>query len=412
MNLLSFFQSLPVCRNKFAVAVCLSAVAVRLAALLFYDGVSQDYYWEYGEIAKNVKNGKGYALWYYEGEHLEHRYSAATRPHTSAYMPPGYPAVLLPFLAIDNISLRNFIFYGLQALLIVPAIMCLWRLSLRLFGRQAAQIAVLSLAFLPEFIYSSLSAGPTALYHLFTLMLLSMLVRRNEISVKTIIFWGILCGTTIYLRSEFALYSISLFFIFALRLGIKCACTFGAVVILLIAPWQIRNYINFGRVIPMTTSSGLNLYRGHNPEFIGSWGDSVMIREIAKYKNAPDFEVKMNDIYLCEAAKFILKHPLQEARYTLEKITHLWLLNPSDKRTLHPAYIVPWIVTLCCFAVGFFIKPNKFYDAIPLYIFWGASTVVCIIFFALPRYQILLKPAILPFAAAGALKIYYFFSKK
>jgi hypothetical protein len=33
-------------------------------------------------------------------------------------------------------------------------------------------------------------------------------------------------------------------------------------------PWPLRNYIVFKKIIPLTTSSGINLYRGHNEDGI------------------------------------------------------------------------------------------------------------------------------------------------
>lgn len=157
----------------------------------------------------------------------------------------------------------------------------------------------------------------------------------------------------------------------------------------------------------MTTSSGLNFYRGHNLEYVGSWGDSTMMREIATYRDSPVFEVNMNDVYLREALRSISDKPTREFAYTFAKLFHLWLFNPDDRRALHPAYLAPWSILLGCFIIGLFTKRLFTADAMPLLLFWVAGTVVCVIFFALPRYQTLLKPALLPVAAVGAEKLWH-----
>ena len=50
--------------------LCVLAVIVRVLFCVIFVDLNRDDYWEYGEIAKNIKHGKGYSLWWYDGEKM------------------------------------------------------------------------------------------------------------------------------------------------------------------------------------------------------------------------------------------------------------------------------------------------------------------------------------------------------
>ena len=87
---------------------------LRISAVLFLGDFKSNYYWEYGEIAKNIVNGNGYTLFYIEDAKIKHLYNENVEPAKSAYMPPGYVCFLLPFMLIDNIEFRNILIYFIQ----------------------------------------------------------------------------------------------------------------------------------------------------------------------------------------------------------------------------------------------------------------------------------------------------------
>ena len=177
------------------------------------------------------------------------------------------------------------------------------------------------------------------------------------------------------------------------------------IIILIILPWQVRNFVVFDKVIPLTTSSGLNLYRGHNPYDIGVWGDDSLFAQIRSVRNAEDFEVKMNNIYLESAFTSIKENPDKEIVYPFIKLYNLWIINTSDNRTFNIIYLIPWVVFLLFSVYGLFNsgqwKVHKF-----SYLYFIFFSIVAIIFFALPRYQTMMKIALVPFAALGVEMLY------
>ncbi len=386
--------------------VCVAAVAVRFLFFAFFADMRLDYYWEYGELAKNILHGKGYSLWHYVGDSQEHLYSDTANPHISAYMPPAYPLYLLPFMAVGNILFRNWLIYGIQILSVIPTIIFLYEITKILYGKTAALVASWFMGLLPEFIYASTTAGPTLFYHAILLWLMWKLLQYPAINFRQAALFGVVSAGAIYLRGDFALFGLALAILFVKHSGWKKAMLYIAAMSIMLLPWQIRNYIAFNRFIPLTTSAGLNFYRGHNPEFIGSWGDSTIIKDIAAYKNSSDYEIIMSDIYYRAAIKSMRINHKKEIENTLKKMFNLWIINPADNRAFNPAYLIPWLALIILFIIGIFAQNNNYFILKPFFLYWLASTVTSVIYFALPRYQTLLKPTLLPFAAAGALHLW------
>ena len=93
-------------------------IIIGIAARIIFAAVFIDFedvnYWEYGEIAKNVIEGKDYSLFYFSGGGLEYLYAPESNPFPSAYMPPGYTYFLLPFVAIEGNVLRNILIFSMR----------------------------------------------------------------------------------------------------------------------------------------------------------------------------------------------------------------------------------------------------------------------------------------------------------
>jgi hypothetical protein len=178
------------------------------------------------------------------------------------------------------------------------------------------------------------------------------------------------------------------------------------IIILIILPWQVRNYVVFDKIIPITTNSGLNLYRGHNPYGISVWADDSLNAQIRSVRNEEDFEVKMNDIYLESAFTSIKENPDKEIVYPFIKLYNLWIINTSDNRTFNIIYLIPWVVFLLFSVYGLF-KSGSWNVHRFSYLYFIFFSIVAIIFFALPRYQTMMKIALVPFAAMGVEMLYY-----
>jgi hypothetical protein len=189
-----------------------------------------------------------------------------------------------------------------------------------------------------------------------------------------------------------------------LRRG-RQALVLVAGLVMLQGPWIGRNAVTFGEFVPTSTSSGLNLFRGHNADEYGAWTNESIEREIARLPVERDYELRMNDIYVRYATEHMRSHPGDEILSLGKKMAYLWILNPLEPRSRSPFYVVPWAGMLVLVILGVRTCRRQLKVHMPLALFLLSSTLVALVFFVLPRYQTMMKVALVPFAAAGCLRV-------
>jgi 4-amino-4-deoxy-L-arabinose transferase-like glycosyltransferase len=395
-------------KNKI-IAIVLLAFIIRVAAVLIYADFKNDYYWEYGEIAKNIKNGNGYSLFYLENSSLEHKYNDEAEPFKSAYMPPGYVYYLLPFIHIESKEFRNAAILFSHILISTATIYLLFLFTRKLFNETAALLASFIAAILPEFIYAVLSFTPTIIYHFLIISLMLVLLRYDSGKSK-IVIPAFLIALIIYFRSEFILFFILFLLLLFILKQYKNLILAAAIVFVMLAPWSIRNYLTFNEFIPMSSSFGLNLYRGHNPYQPGAWGEKRDYATIA-LTSGNRFEAELNKIYYNDAIKFIKENPAGAVKNIFIKQIYLWLYYPLDARTTNYFYIFPSLFLFIFFIIGILLSidySRKKY----IYLFLLYSGMVAALFFPLTRYQTMMKIIMIPFSAWGLEQIFSMIKRK
>lgn len=388
------------------IIIVLSLIGKLLFVFIFINLNDLEYY-EYGDIANNLYQGHGYSL-LHEIDKAGNDLNRSVEPNISAYMPPGYVFYLYPFFAISDTIVRNLLIIFSQILISCLLIFLVYKFTREYFSETSALIAAAITGFLPEFVFAHTHIQITLFYHIGIVALLLQLYKLNsyKINFNAIIIIGIIFGSLILFRSEILLFATIIIIYLINKRDFKESVIIMGIIILIILPWQVRNYIVFDKIIPITTSSGLNLYRGHNPYDIGEWGDDSLFAQIRSVRNEEDFEVKMNDIYLESAFTSIKENPDKEIVYLFIKLYNLWIINVSDNRTFNIFYLIPWVVLLLFSVYGLF-KSGSWDVHKFSYLYFIFFSIVVIIFFALPRYQTMMKIALVPFAAAGVEIFYY-----
>ncbi len=371
---------------------------LRVFAVFYLGNLHGENYWEYGEIAKNLTHNKGYSLFYIDNNTLQYRYDEKSIPEPSAYMMPGYVYILAPFMLIENIALRNILLLFTHIVISTLTIFLIYKLAEELFSKKVAVISAIITAILPEFIYANLSYTPTVLYHLLIVLLILKLYKAQE-SYNNILYVGIITTAIIYLRPEFILFALALAIILFFYKKYRESLGLLIIMMILIFPWVMRNYNVFNRLIPFTTSSGLNFYRGNNPDEIGDWGDLQWINNF-EAKGKEDIEIKLMDTYKEKAFEYIKANPIKVIKDSLIKLFDFWVINPGDKRSLNLFYLIPSLLIFALFIIGIYLSFD-IYKFRFLYLFFICSTIVIIIFFPMPRYQTMMKILMIPFSAYG-----------
>jgi len=395
--------------GKTILAIVLLAIFLRIIFVWQFVDIKSINQWEYGEIAKNIIHNNGYSLFYFENDSLEYKYKEGIKPFPSAYMPPGYVLVILPFYFIEDNFVINIIIIALQIICSAVIIFFLFKLSEKLFDTKIAVIATLIYAILPEFIYACASFSPTVLFHLILVLIFYRLSIQSKTNKLDFLF-PILLVFVIYLRSEFILFILFLLFYFTIKKQYKFLLMNITIIFIFILPWSIRNYIVLDSVIPVTTNFGQNLYRGNNTSDVGWWGEEIMIEKIKKLPRDSSFEVHLNQMYLDRAINYIKENPLIFITNGFRKQFELWVFNLNDPRSRFFIYLIPTIIILVFFILGI-LKSISFSKLNLFLLFFLQATIVSAIFFALPRYQTMMKVLMLPFAVVGMLFLFDIFKR-
>lgn len=379
------------------------AFALRLAYGLLFVDPGRDDYWEYGELARNLRAGNGYALFHAEADTIAFRFSPSARPVPSAYMPPGYVAFLYPFLSIDAVPLRNLLLITAQALLGSLVVGLVFVVTRRHVQASAAVLAAVFAACLPEFIYAAGSATPTILYHAGILMYLIILgdLYRHREGRGWVVMLSLVGLLLMSLRAESAgLVILTALFLWKVT-GWRRAVLFAALVGIGYMPWLIRTTVVFGEPVALTTSGGLNLFRGHNPEGRSAWSDDTLDARLAMVPMDSAYEPTVDALYRQRVREIVAADPWAEPGRAAWNVMCLWLVDPADKRSGSMLYVLPWLALLGAFLWGVLrVRPLR--NHIPLLMVLAYTTALAAIFFVLPRYQTMMKVILVPFAAVGA----------
>lgn len=395
--------------NKTFLAIIAIGIFLRIVFVWQFVDIGSINQWEYGEIAKNIVHSNGYSLFYFENDSLEYRYKEEITPFPSAYMPPGYVFVILPFYFIENDFIINLIIISLQILCAAAVIFLLFKLCANIFDKKIAIVSALVYAILPEFIYACISFSPTIIFHLLIVLVFYRLQRHSNTNNLDIVL-AVLLAAIIYLRSEFILFVLFLLLYYIILKQYRQALSYIVIILFLILPWSIRNSIVFDSLVPMTTNFGQNLYRGNNSSDVGWWGEEVMVEKVRKLPRDKSFEIHMNQLYLNRAINYIKENPVRFVINGFRKQFELWVFNLTDTRTKLLIYLIPTISIFCLFIIGI-IRSFNFSKYKYFYMFFLQATILSAIFFSLPRYQTMMKVLMLPFAVIGMFFLIHVFKE-
>jgi 4-amino-4-deoxy-L-arabinose transferase-like glycosyltransferase len=180
------------------------------------------------------------------------------------FHPPLYPYFLAAIQALGGGLLAIKLFQALIGSLLVPAISLI---ALRASGPRAAAVAGLIVACFPEFIwYSAHFWCETLFLSLFWWGIERAMAADENSSVGAAAGAGLLFGMAVLTR-ETLLYLIPLAVLWLARSTSRSRASLAAATATLafftIAPWTLRNWIQFDAFIPVSTGGGLNLYQGN-----------------------------------------------------------------------------------------------------------------------------------------------------
>jgi hypothetical protein len=403
----------------------LVAFIVRVGAMTFAH-ITNPNLWEYGDIAHHLIHGEGYSYTWWVGG-----LPKVTLP--TAFMPPGEVLLQSVGLFLFGDNLFGYIaIYLEQVILAVLFVYLIGRILDRLFSDSRIEKLGLWLAAIyPPFVFAVTTFGvATPVLFLNALLMLCSLrlierIRSGNGVMQAALQWGVVAGLLGYFRAESPAFVVLTITFIGYRERDLFRKFKSSIVVALIAmvcmlaPWTIRNYQVFHKVIPGSSSGSFNFWRGNHPGATGSsWdehGQAIWTTDSMWNIILPNGIVEKNiearyAAFNAQASsEWIKANPVDAFVLAWKKAVLLWGIDWYSAAARTPAYVLIYLPTLGLLIYGCVrLRKSRARLASPQIVgiqligLWCIGyTLLVMAFFSLPRIQILLEGLYFPIVVFG-----------
>ena len=391
----------PMLARRLVIAAAATGLLLRLAFGLLYwiDKPLTHDEREYLALAQSVAAGRGFT--YEQG-----RETGTTQQYGRA---PAYPL----FLALIGAGNRTYEssparVKAAQAVIGAAAVVLIGALAWRLAGPRAGAAAAWIAAVYPPLVWLCAYVLSEALFcalALATVLLLDRAVDRRERGARHAVAAGVLCGIAILARPAmlFFLPLAAAWLLVQRRRAMAAALVVAAVFV--VAPWTIRNYRTYGRVVLVASEGGVTFWTGNHPLAHGE-GDlaanpDLKIAEIEFRARHPGLTPEqLEPLYYRDALHYIVRHPVWWTGLLARKLFYTFVpIGPSYRlhSTLYAtASIVSYLLLVPFALAGARAKGRS--DA--LFVLAAAAVFACVLFFPQERFRIpVIDPTLIVCAA-------------
>ena len=368
--------------------------------------------WEYGEIARNMIAGNGYARVSPFGGDLE-----LTSSHA-----PFYPYFLSLFYSFGHTTWIFIAIQLVQAFVSSLTILIMYKISTLLFNRIVGTITALGLAVYPPLIYYSAKLVPTTFFIFFITVALFFVLKMRNRKLFSAILAGVILGLSLLCDPlAFALIPALIIWYF-IHPEIRLKDTLFVIIIscIVLIPWTVRNRNVHGRIVPVTTQFGVNFWIGNNPHATGTdyyevnsieEGSFVLMTEtlpedILK-RLATMSEIERSEFFFDRGMRFIGQYPPQFLSLLFKKASFYWWFAPSeinasvDVKQYRTAYIVFYLPMILLGLLGIvmsLVTPLLKNTSLIILTMFFISTTYIVTHVGLMRYRVPLEVYLLMFA--------------
>lgn len=362
--------------------------------------------------------------------------------HPTAYYPPGYPWFLGSFQwVLERVGLGSHTVGAIavaQALLSGVAIAAVIVVGDRLGGRRVGIAAGAVLALWPNLVvHSSLMLSETLFVTLLSLALAGIVTLRG--ATGRFVWWravlaGGALGAATLVRPQVLLAAAAIVLGWVIcRLPWRDVLARTAVlvvgVMVVVAPWTIRNAIVFGELIPVSTNDGDNLCVGFSTETTGYFTMPESCNTVELYTAGPEAELRRQATTRDRALEFIRRHPAELPELTWKKLWYtyrtdsdgIWAsmsfgqdpwLTGWGRRVYDVVSTVYYAAVMVAAAVGAVLAWRRSWStrradptAVALVLGALASSAVPALFFGDPRFKVAATPFYAPLAAVAVVAV-------
>lgn len=382
--------------------------------------------WEYGDIAENIVDGRGFSRINEFSHNIENTSSHA----------PLYPYYLSFFFQFGQKNWVYMIIQIIQIVISVLTILILYKIVLLLFNKLAANLTALAVSLYPPLIYYSTKLTPTVWVAFFMSLTILLILKLKNNSLKIAILCGISLGVSILTDPiAFAFFpALIIWYLIKKPIEFRKLCLLILVTLVTLVPWTIRNHRIHHRLIPITTQFSKNLWIGNNQNATGTdyyqvvQGKEplfVLMTNTLPRKVRRDLgrktEIERSDYFLKQGLIFIAQNPKEFVNLLFTKTLYFWWFTPREingsvdalkYRTVNTLMYFPLLVLgIIGIALSFRHKYKK-QSLVLVLVLISISAIYIFTHVGLARYRIPVEAILLIFASLSITEIKKYFTNK
>ena len=390
-------------RHKYLLVIILAtAILIRIpVALLMGDQVTelpaiQDQV-SYDALALSLLEGRGYSFtenWY---------------PFTPANTPTAHWSFIYPLYLAGTYAITGY--HPLAARLLQGALggalLCflVYKIGRRVVNEDIGLVGAGLTAVNGYFIYYNVALMTETFFIVLVLLSLYLGLELKEKPIP--IRWiglGLSLGLAALLRQTILLFTPFLLFWLFMELrarGIRWwyFALPVVIIVLLITPWTIRNYLAFRGFLLLNSNAGYALYASNNPDLATNWdNDKVVVPVPPELKGRN--EAELDRALTQKGLEVILADPKRYLWLNLDKTLEYFRFWPSSdssrisnlNRVLSFGLYLPFMV------IGIGYSISRWRNFVPLYLFIIIHTGIHLLTWPSPRYRLPVDAVLMVFA--------------
>jgi len=359
----------------------------------------------YDALARSLLDGRGYSFtknWY---------------PFTPANTPTAHWSFIYPLYLAGIYTVTGY--HPLAARLVqgvaggVLICFLIYRIGRRVVDEDTGLVAAGLAAVYGYFIYYSAALMTETFFIVLVLLSLHLgLEIKEQPTLRRWLVLGLTLGLATLLRQTILVFVPFLFLWLFLELK-KANVRWWyfavpvIVMILLIAPWTIRNYLVFHQLLPLNSNAGYALYASNHPHLGTQWSNDDIVVPVPEELLGQN-EAQINDALTQKAVEFIVADPQRYLWLTLNKTLEYFKFWPSRDSSLisNLNRVLSFGLYLPFMLMGLYLSFSRWRSYLPLYLFSIVHTGIHLLSWPAPRYRLSVDAVLMVFAGLAVLQLF------
>jgi 4-amino-4-deoxy-L-arabinose transferase-like glycosyltransferase len=178
------------------------------------------------------------------------------------------------------------------------------------------------------------------------------------------------------------------------------------IIVLLIAPWTIRNYVVYHQFLPLNSNAGYALYASNHPHLGTHWSNDNIVVPVPE-ELAGQNEAELNRALTRKGLEFILVDPGRYMRLTLDKTLEYFKFWPSSdsSRISNLNRVFSFGLYLPFMLLGLYLSFSRWRSFVPLYLFIVIHTTIHLLSWPSLRYRLPVDAVLMVFAGITIIEL-------